>query len=158
VARDDERIDELDPLQRALVHDIQFELFERLRAKKLLPVRPRHLAQVREALEVVIEEVVARYYDDLAPEWLRRESEDESGYVPWHFEMSFGLEHRDERLRLFELGFAIGRDASRLCCSPAFLASCGERPPARLRDPHAGTSIGCRPATVRRRLPSRARH
>jgi hypothetical protein len=36
--------------------------------------------------------------------------------------------------------------------------SCGERPPARLRDPHAGTSIGCRPATVRRRLPSRARH
>src|SRR5262249_9003092 len=24
-------------------------------------------------------------------------SEDESGYVPWHFEMSFGLEHREER-------------------------------------------------------------
>ena len=63
----------------------------------------------------MIEEVAARYYDDLAPaidriwedgiaairadlrEWLRRASEDESGYVPWHFELSFGLEHRNER-------------------------------------------------------------
>ena len=39
-----EAIDELDPLQRgSLIHDIQFELFERLRAGKLLPVRPRQL-------------------------------------------------------------------------------------------------------------------
>ena len=84
-------------------------------ARKLLPIRPRHLDQAREVLEAVIEEVAARYYDDLAPaidriwedsiaairadlrEWLRRASEDESGYVPWRFELSFGLEHRDER-------------------------------------------------------------
>ena len=111
-----EAIDELDPLQRgSLVHDIQFELFEQLSARKLLPVRPRLLTQARKILDSVIEEVAARYYDDLAPaidriwedgiaairadlrEWLRRASEDESGYVPWHFEMSFGLEHRDER-------------------------------------------------------------
>jgi hypothetical protein len=63
----------------------------------------------------VITEVAARYRDDLAPaidrvwedgvaairadlrEWLRRASEDDSGYVPWHFELSFGLEHRPER-------------------------------------------------------------
>ena len=62
-----------------------------------------------------IAEVAARYRDDLAPaidrvwedgiaairadlrEWLRRASEDDSGYVPWHFELSFGLEHRPER-------------------------------------------------------------
>jgi CRISPR/Cas system-associated exonuclease Cas4 (RecB family) len=105
-----EAIDELDPLQRgSLVHDIQFELFERLRARKLLPVRPRYLEQAREVLDAVIVEVAARYCDDLAPaidriwedgiaairadlrEWLRRASEDGSGYVPWHFEMSFGL-------------------------------------------------------------------
>jgi RecB family exonuclease len=105
-----EAIDELDPLQRgSLVHDIQFELFERLRAEKLLPVRPRYLERAREVLDAVIVEVAARYYDDLAPaidriwedgiaaisadlrEWLRRASEDGSGYVPWHFEMSFGL-------------------------------------------------------------------
>ncbi len=30
-------------------------------------------------------------------EWLRRASEDESGYVPAHFELSFGLAHRHER-------------------------------------------------------------
>ena len=84
-------------------------------ARKLLPIRPRHVDQAREVLDVVIEEVAARYYDDLAPaidriwedsiaairadlrEWLRRASEDDSGYVPWHFELSFGLEHRDER-------------------------------------------------------------
>ncbi|MGE0210525.1 MAG: PD-(D/E)XK nuclease family protein [Parvibaculaceae bacterium] len=30
-------------------------------------------------------------------EWLRRASEDGSGYVPAHFELSFGLPHRRER-------------------------------------------------------------
>jgi ATP-dependent helicase/nuclease subunit B len=63
----------------------------------------------------VIAEVAARYKDELAPaidrvwedgvaairadlrELLRRASEDESGYVPWRFELSFGLEHRPER-------------------------------------------------------------
>ena len=63
----------------------------------------------------IIAEVAARYRDDLAPaidrvwedgvaairadlrEWLRRASEDDSGYVPWYFELSFGLEHRPER-------------------------------------------------------------
>ena len=57
-------------------------------------------------------EIAARYYDDLAPaidrvwkdgiaaiqadlrEWLRRASEDTSGYVPLYFEMSFGLAGR----------------------------------------------------------------
>jgi hypothetical protein len=63
-----EGIDELDPVQRgSLVHDIQFELFEHLRARKLLPVRPRYLEQAREVLDAVIVEVAARYYDDLAP-------------------------------------------------------------------------------------------
>jgi RecB family exonuclease len=111
-----EAIDELDPLQRgSLVHDVQFELFERLHAKKLLPVRPRYLEQAREVLDAVIVEVAARYYDDLAPaidriwedgiaairadlrEWLRRASEDGSAYVPWHFEMSFGLGDGQQR-------------------------------------------------------------
>jgi CRISPR/Cas system-associated exonuclease Cas4 (RecB family) len=109
-------IDELDPLQRgSLIHDIQLELFERLRSRKLLPIRPTHLDQAREVLEVVIQEVAARYYDDLAPaidriwedsvaairadlrEWLRRASEDQSGYIPWRFELSFGLKLREER-------------------------------------------------------------
>lgn len=109
-------IDELDPLQRgSLIHDIQLVLFERLRSMNLLPIRPARLDQARDVLEGVIHEVAGRYYDDLAPaidrvwedniaairadlrEWLRRASEDESGYIPWRFELSFGLPYRDER-------------------------------------------------------------
>jgi ATP-dependent helicase/nuclease subunit B len=111
-----EAIDELDPLQRgSLIHEVQFNLFARLRADGLLPVRPTNLVQAQESLDVVVAEVAARYQDDLAPaidrvwedgvasiradlrEWLRRASEDDSGYVPWRFELSFGLEHRSER-------------------------------------------------------------
>lgn len=63
-------------------------------------------------LDEVIAEIAGRYYDDLAPaidrvwkdgiasiradlrEWLRRASEDRSGYAPIYFEMSFGLKGR----------------------------------------------------------------
>lgn len=109
-------IDELDPLQRgSLIHDVQFELFARLRNENLLPVRPGNLDRARQLLEEVVTEVAARYEDDLAPaiervwengvaairadlrEWLRRASEDDSGFVPRHFELSFGLAHRFDR-------------------------------------------------------------
>jgi ATP-dependent helicase/nuclease subunit B len=111
-----EAIDELVPLQRgSLIHDIQFLLFARLQEDGLLPVQPGNLNRARPHLDVVIAEVASRYRDDLAPaidrvwdngvaairadlrEWLRRASEDDSGYVPWRFELSFGLEHLSER-------------------------------------------------------------
>ena len=45
-------IDELDPLQRgSLIHDVQFELFARLRNESLLPVRPGNLERARVLLE-----------------------------------------------------------------------------------------------------------
>jgi ATP-dependent helicase/nuclease subunit B len=90
-------------------------LFARLQLENLLPVRPGNLDRARHLLEEVVTEVAARYEDDLAPaidrvwengvaairadlrEWLRRASEDDSGYVPRHFELSFGLAHRFER-------------------------------------------------------------
>jgi RecB family exonuclease len=109
-------IDELDPLQRgSLIHDVQFKLFAQFREERLLPVRPDNLDRAWRKLDAAIAEVAARYRDDLAPaiervwedgvaairadlrEWLRRASEDDSGYVPRHFELSFGLEHRPER-------------------------------------------------------------
>jgi hypothetical protein len=105
-----EAIDELDPLQRgSLIHEIQFELFERLTAANLLPVSRQNLERVGNILDEVIGEVAHQFYSDLAPaidrvsddgidstrvdlrEWLRRASEDDSGYVPWRFELSFGL-------------------------------------------------------------------
>jgi ATP-dependent helicase/nuclease subunit B len=103
-------IDEIDPLQRgSLIHDIQFELFAHLRREGLLPVTPATLARVERELDVVIAENAERYRDDLAPaiervwsdgiagigadlrEWLRRAAVDGSGFVPQHFELSFGL-------------------------------------------------------------------
>lgn len=111
-----EAIDELDPLQRgSLFHDAQFELLGRLRTQGLLPVRAGNLEDAWRQLDAVLAEVAARYHDDLAPaiervwedgisairadlrEWLRRASEDDSGYVPWRFELSFGLARRPER-------------------------------------------------------------
>lgn len=105
-----EAIDELDALQRgSLIHDVQFALFVRLRDEGLLPVGPDNLDHAGRLLDAAMEAVAARYRDDLAPaidrvwedgiaaihadlrEWLRRISEDDSGYVPWRFELSFGL-------------------------------------------------------------------
>jgi RecB family exonuclease len=105
-----EAIEELDALQRgSLVHAVQFELFGALRDAGLLPVTPARLVAAWDHLDGVLEKVAARFADDLAPaidrvwrdgvqsvradlrEWLRRASEDRSGFVPWRFELSFGL-------------------------------------------------------------------
>lgn len=105
-----EAIDEMDPLQRgSLVHDVQFELQNRLAAASLLPVTPEELAPAQAILDEVLDQVAEKYRDDLAPaiervwldgiagvradlrEWLRRSSEDRSGFVPWRFELAFGL-------------------------------------------------------------------
>jgi ATP-dependent helicase/DNAse subunit B len=111
-----EAIDDLDPLQRgSLFHEAQFELFVRLRERGLLPVRSSNLEAAWEQLDAVLVDVAARYREDLAPaiervwedgigsiradlrEWLRRASEDDAGFVPWRFELSFGLARRPER-------------------------------------------------------------
>ena len=110
-----EAIDELDPLQRgSLIHEVQFKLLASLQEAHLLPVRPSNLEQAWDQLDSIISEVANHYQEDLAPaidrvwrdsiaairadlrEWLRRASEDDSGYIPWHFELSFGLENRLE--------------------------------------------------------------
>jgi PD-(D/E)XK nuclease superfamily len=75
----------------------------------LLPISRQNLERAGKTLNDVIEEVARQSYSDLAPaidrvwddgidsirvdlrEWLRRASEDGSGYVPWRFELSFGL-------------------------------------------------------------------
>jgi len=111
-----EAIDEMDPLQRgSLVHEAQFELFNRLDAEGLLPVRPDDLERAHAALDAVLDGVAARFRDDLYPaiervwldgvasvradlrEWLRRTSEDASGFAPWRFELAFGLASRRKR-------------------------------------------------------------
>ncbi len=107
-------IDELDAIQRgSLIHDVQFQLFAQLRQNNLIPVRPANLEKAGQALEKIVAEVAASYHDELGPaiervwedgiaamradlrEWLRRLSEDNSGYVPLHFELTFGIERPD---------------------------------------------------------------
>jgi ATP-dependent helicase/nuclease subunit B len=109
-------IDELDPLQRgSLIHAVQLEILAHLRKENLLPVRSDNLDRVLNKLDLVITDVANRYKDELAPvigrvwengiaairldlrEWVRRESNNDTGFVPLHFELSFGLDRRYER-------------------------------------------------------------
>ena len=113
-----EPIDELEPRERgSLVHDVQFELFTRLETEGLLPLGSARLDSAREILEQVIEDVAAEKREMLAPaiervwldgitsvkadlrEWLRRLAADDSGFVPWAFELAFGPVPRGERDR-----------------------------------------------------------
>jgi ATP-dependent helicase/nuclease subunit B len=115
-------IDEIDPMSRgSLMHDIQFELFNELRAERLLPLydddadkSKRRLDHALGRLDAVASAVAGRYRDDLAPaiarvwedcvasiqsdlrEWLRRVSQ-EPRWSPFEFERAFGLTDRGAR-------------------------------------------------------------
>jgi RecB family exonuclease len=106
-------IEELDPLERgSLIHEVQFALFSLLRAEQLLPVTTANFEAVRGALDTVVDAVVERYREELAPsiprvwddgvaairadlcEWLRLASLDPT-WQPQFFELSFGLRDAD---------------------------------------------------------------
>jgi RecB family exonuclease len=107
-------IEALDPLTRgALFHEVQFAVLTELRAASLLPVRPATLDAARAAVDGALDTVAARWADKLWPaiervwkdgidgmradlrEWLRRAADTDDGWVPWRFELSFGLADRD---------------------------------------------------------------
>ena len=108
-------LEELDPLQRgSLIHEVLFELYSLLRERKLLPVTADNLEETRALLDVVLERVVARYEDNLAPailrvwedgvaavradlrEWLRRATWDPT-WKPVLFELAFGIDKDQNR-------------------------------------------------------------
>jgi ATP-dependent helicase/nuclease subunit B len=112
-------LEELDPLHKgSLIHEVQFELHSALRHENLLPISVQNIERVRVHLDRVLDRVVSRYADELAPaiervwadgiagvradllEWLRRASVEPS-YRPMYFELSFGLgperQERDQR-------------------------------------------------------------
>ncbi len=111
-----EAIEELDPLQRgALFHEVQFELYLVLRERGLLPLSAQNLDTARAELDLVLDRVASEHRDELAPaiarvwddgiaslradlrEWLARSARDGSGFVPWRFELAFGLPGRRGR-------------------------------------------------------------
>lgn len=104
------RVEELDPLQRGgLIHEIQFRLLSRLSGESLLPVHLENQEAVLDALDDVIDHVAGAYEDELAPaiprvwqdgiasirsdlrEWLHRMCRDDEAFVPWRFELGFGV-------------------------------------------------------------------
>lgn len=112
-------IETIDPLTRgALVHEVQFEALTRLQQLGLLPVRPENLEQASGELDRTLDQVAAHYKDRLAPaiprvwddgvssiradlrQWLRLHAQAEDGWVPYRFELSFGLAGHERRRAL----------------------------------------------------------
>src|SRR5437868_3126166 len=106
-------IEVIDPLTRgSLFHHVQFRVLSALRASGTLPVTPSSLADAIKAVDHALDEAAARYEDELAPaipkvwedgintiradlrEWLRRAPDSRDGWVPYKFELSFGLSDR----------------------------------------------------------------
>lgn len=112
-----EPMDELDPLSRGLlIHQVQFDLFGRLRSETLLPIDSEaRLERAFVVLRQELDRVAGRYEEDLAPavervfregieaihgdlrEWLLRVYEQAPGWVPKHFELAFAMPRTEER-------------------------------------------------------------
>jgi ATP-dependent helicase/nuclease subunit B len=107
-------IEVIDPLTRgSLFHHVQYLVLTRLRKAKLLPVTKATCEKSIALVDEVLERVALEYEDELAPaiprvwedginairadlhEWLRQASESDDGWVPYKFELSFGLADRD---------------------------------------------------------------
>ena len=109
-------IEAMDPLTRgSLFHEIQFEVLTNLKAISLLPLPPDSLGQAFDLVDRSLERLAAEYEDRLAPaiprvwhdginsiradlrEWLRRMADNNDGWIPEKFELSFGLSDRGPR-------------------------------------------------------------
>jgi CRISPR/Cas system-associated exonuclease Cas4 (RecB family) len=110
-------LEQMDPLTRgALFHEVQFELFRKLKASSLLPIAADSLPKTLDIADQVLDRVAARFEDDLAPAiprvwksevegvrtdlrgWIQQVAAAQSEWLPMHFEFAFGLaldEHRD---------------------------------------------------------------
>lgn len=106
----------IDPLTRgSLFHKVQYEVLTLLRAAGELPVTHQNVERAIEAVNDVLHRVASGYEDELWPaipkvwedginaigadlrEWLRRQADAEDGWVPYKFELAFGLADRDRK-------------------------------------------------------------
>ncbi|HVH07297.1 MAG TPA: PD-(D/E)XK nuclease family protein, partial [Myxococcota bacterium] len=111
---DAEALETIDPLTKgALFHEVQFVTLTALRDGGHLPLDPAHLEAAFALLDRSVDHVAAAWEEKLAPaigrvwsdgvnairadlrEWLRRSTEEARGWVPYRFELSFGLADRD---------------------------------------------------------------
>ena len=126
-------LEQMDPLTRgALFHEAQFRLFRDLQAAQLLPIRPENKARVLEIANEALDRVAAKNEEELAPAILRvwrSEIEDlridlrgwiesvaaaNDGWMPVHFEYSFGTDAGEYRDPASVESVAILDDGARL--------------------------------------------
>jgi ATP-dependent helicase/nuclease subunit B len=109
-------IEVIDPLTRgSLFHETQFEVLSSLKAAGFLPLQTDSLGKAFDLVDRALGRLAADYEDRLAPaisrvwqdgissiradlrEWLRRMSDNDEGWIPDKFELSFGLSDRGPR-------------------------------------------------------------
>jgi len=104
-------LEQMDPLTRgAIFHEVQAGLFRDLQAAGLLPMCSQNLARILEIADAVLDRVAAKNEEELAPAiprvwrseiedlrsdlhgWIQHSASDGTGWIPTHFEFSFGLD------------------------------------------------------------------
>jgi CRISPR/Cas system-associated exonuclease Cas4 (RecB family) len=104
-------LEQMDPLTRgALFHEAQFRLFRELQSAQLLPMRPQNAARVVETADRLLDRVAAENEEKLAPAiprvwrseiedlridlhgWIQQAAALDDGWLPAHFEYSFGMQ------------------------------------------------------------------
>ncbi len=104
-------LEQMDPLTRgALFHQAQFRLFGELQSAQLLPMRPQNAARILEIADGVLDRVAADNEEKLAPAiprvwrseiedlridlrgWIQQVAALDDGWIPAHFEFSFGIQ------------------------------------------------------------------
>ena len=109
-------LEQMDPLTRgALFHETQFRLCGELQSAQLLPMRPPNAARILEIADGVLDRVAAENEEKLAPAiprvwrseiedlridlrgWIRQVANLDDGWIPAHFEFSFGTDARELR-------------------------------------------------------------
>jgi ATP-dependent helicase/nuclease subunit B len=109
-------LEQMDPLTRgALFHDVQYRLFLELQSAGLLPMSLQNAARVTEIADGVLDLVAEEYQEKLAPAilrvwrseiedlridlqgWIQHAAAEGEGWIPAHFEFSFGTDSREYR-------------------------------------------------------------
>ncbi|HEY6391984.1 MAG TPA: PD-(D/E)XK nuclease family protein, partial [Bryobacteraceae bacterium] len=160
-------LEQMDPLTRgALFHEVQFELFRKLKASGLLPIATDSLPKTLDIADRVLDHVAARFEDDLAPAiprvwksevegvrtdlrgWIQQVAAAQSEWIPLHFEFGFGLaldEHRDPQSTKEE---AVILDGIRLRGSIDLVERHMQRNTLRVTDHKTGRALPNRPQHV----------
>ena len=126
-------LERMDPLTRgSLFHQVQSRLFRRLREEDLLPMNSGRLEPILSRADQVLEQVAESFRERLAPAlpavwesevedlrvdlrtWIRSASQKPDGWVPIHFDYSFGLDGGENRDPESTPGEAVILDGVRL--------------------------------------------